>query len=65
MVFKKEYYFRTNGNFDIVNITDHVIKAVNEAGMREGMILIFSPSSTSAITTTEYENGCIADLREW
>jgi secondary thiamine-phosphate synthase enzyme len=31
--------------------------------MDEGVVTIFTPSSTSAITTIEFESGALADLR--
>ncbi len=53
----------TRGNADIVDITEQVARGVTEAGLESGIITIFCPSSTSALTTIEFEPGCVSDLR--
>jgi len=53
----------TRGNADIVDITDLVAKAVFESGVNDGVATIFTPSSTSGLTTIEFESGCLSDLR--
>jgi len=53
----------TRGNTDIHDITAQVAKEVSQSGLKCGIITIFCPSSTSAITTIEYEPGCVSDLR--
>ncbi len=53
----------TRGNADIHDITDQVARAIQQSGLRSGTATIFCPSSTSALTTIEYESGALADLR--
>ena len=53
----------TNGNADIIDITDTVSSRVSESGINNGIVIIFSPSATSAITTIEYESGCVSDFK--
>jgi secondary thiamine-phosphate synthase enzyme len=53
----------TQGNADILDITEQVSRAVVESGLNDGVITLFTPSSTSGLTTIEYESGCISDLR--
>lgn len=53
----------TRGNADILDITERVSSAVSESGLNDGVATIFTPSSTSGLTTIEYESGCISDLR--
>lgn len=53
----------TRGNADILDITDQVTRAVKESGLEDGIVITFCPSSTSALTTIEYESGCLSDLR--
>lgn len=53
----------TRGNGEIHNITLAVQQAVSDAGITDGMVTIFCPSATSALTTLEYESGCISDLQ--
>lgn len=53
----------TQGNADIQDITDQISNAVADSGLESGTITIFTPSATSALTTIEFESGCISDLR--
>lgn len=53
----------TQGDADVLDITEQVSAAVSAAGLHSGTVTIFSPSATSALTTIEYEPGCISDLR--
>lgn len=53
----------TRGNADIQDITDKVAQAVAESGLDNGVVTVFTPSSTSGLTTIEYESGCVSDLR--
>jgi secondary thiamine-phosphate synthase enzyme len=53
----------TKGNTDIQDITDQISGAVSNSGIKDGIVTVFAPSSTSGITTIEFESGCISDLR--
>ena len=54
---------RTQGNADIQDITDQIADAVSKSGLMSGTVTIFCPSSTSALSTIEYESGALSDLR--
>ncbi|MCJ7724221.1 MAG: secondary thiamine-phosphate synthase enzyme YjbQ [Anaerolineales bacterium] len=56
-------HLNTKGNADIIDITSQVNQAVSQSGVVDGVVTIFCPSSTSALTTIEFESGCLADLR--
>ena len=53
----------THGNTDIHNITDELVRLVLESGLKSGLVTIFCPSSTSGLTTVEFEPGALADLK--
>jgi secondary thiamine-phosphate synthase enzyme len=53
----------TRGNTDIHDITDQIASAVSKSGLKAGTVTIFCPSSTSALTTIEYESGAVSDLK--
>jgi secondary thiamine-phosphate synthase enzyme len=53
----------TRGNADLHDITDDIAKAVSASGLKNGTVTVFCPSSTSAVTTIEYESGALDDLR--
>ena len=53
----------TQGQADIIDITPQVAEAVYKSDLQSGVVTIFCPSATSALTTIEYEPGCLSDLR--
>ncbi len=61
-IITKTLDFQTRGNTDIIDITDDVQKALKETNLKEGIITVFVPGATGAITTIEYESGLIEDL---
>ena len=60
---KQTIQLQTEGNADVLDITTQVARAVQESDLRDGIVTVFCPSATSALTTIEYESGCISDLR--
>jgi secondary thiamine-phosphate synthase enzyme len=56
-------HLSTRGNADILDITGQVQEAVSQSGLENGLVTIFTPSATSALTTIEYESGALSDLR--
>ena len=55
---------KTNGNSDIINITDDVQVLINKSGFVEGNATVFIVGSTASISTIEYEAGLKKDLPE-
>ncbi len=53
----------TRGNADLVDITDPVAQCLRDSGLQNGILTIFCPSSTSGLTTIEYESGALNDLK--
>jgi secondary thiamine-phosphate synthase enzyme len=53
----------TRGDGDIHDITDEIARQVSQSGLQNGTVTVFCPSSTSALTTIEYESGALSDLR--
>jgi secondary thiamine-phosphate synthase enzyme len=53
----------TRGQTDVHDITGAVAEVLGRSGLQAGTVTVFCPSSTSALTTIEYEPGCVADLR--
>ena len=56
--------FKTKGEVEIRDITQDVADVVRNSGLRNGIACVFTPSSTSAITTIEFEPGLLRDLPE-
>jgi len=57
-------FLTTQGNTDIVDITQKVQECIQSSGLMNGLVTVFCPSSTSGITTIEYEPGVLQDLRK-
>jgi len=56
-------FLTTQGNTDIIDITQKVIESVDSSTLTNGLVTIFCPSSTSGVTTLEYEPGVQQDLK--
>jgi len=52
----------TQGNGEIVNLTEGVRRVLATSQAQVGMVGVFAPGSTVAITTMEYEPGAVEDL---
>jgi secondary thiamine-phosphate synthase enzyme len=57
-------FLTTQGNTDIIDITQKTIECINSSGLVNGLVIVFCPSSTSGITTIEYEPGVLQDLKK-
>ena len=64
MVMTEHVQFSTRGNGQVLDITDKVRRKVAGCGLGSGIVTLFSPSSTSALTTIEYESGAVHDLQD-
>ena len=61
-VVTKQLSLNTRGEQDIIDITGMVSEAVNESGVKDGVITVFVPGATGALTTIEYEPGLLMDF---
>lgn len=64
MTYQKQINISTKGFCDIVNITDQITDIISDSKIDEGIAVVFTTSSTSAITTIEYEPNLIKDFEE-
>ncbi len=55
--------FATRGDSDIIDITANVSGAVSESGLTDGVVTVFAPGATGAVTTIEYESGLVSDFK--
>ena len=53
----------TQGSTDIQDITKELERLVYESGLTSGTLTVFCPSSTSGLTTVEFEPGAVSDLK--
>jgi secondary thiamine-phosphate synthase enzyme len=60
--YNDEINIRTNGEVDIVDITNQIQDIVSKSKIINGIACIFVPGSTGSITTIEYEPGLKKDF---
>ena len=60
----KYFEINTEGNCDVLDITDYISDALDESAISNGTITVFVPGSTAGVTTIEYESGAVSDLKE-
>jgi secondary thiamine-phosphate synthase enzyme len=63
MVQTREIELSTRGHADTHDLTAGVENLVAESGIRDGLVALFTPSSTSGLTTIEFEDCALEDLR--
>ena len=63
MVHTAELRFSTEGDGDVVDLTEGVMSVVRSSGVADGLVSVFVPGSTAAVTAMEYEPGGVHDLR--
>jgi thiamine phosphate synthase YjbQ (UPF0047 family) len=57
--------FKTEGRREFVRITEDVRQAVEEAGIREGMVLVSAMHITAGVWVNDDEPGIQRDALEW
>ncbi len=55
--------FKTRGGAEIRDLTSAVADVVAGSGLKNGIVTVFCPGSTGAVTTIEFESGAVADLK--
>ncbi|HHE67452.1 MAG TPA: YjbQ family protein [Candidatus Parcubacteria bacterium] len=58
------FTIKTKGFTDIIDITPKIRELIRESGVEEGVCLVSCPGSTCGITTLEYEQGLVKDLKK-
>jgi len=64
MVYSETISLNTKGFADIIDITPKVSLIVEQSAIHDGLVTVFCPGSTAAVTTIEYESGVIRDLQK-
>lgn len=55
---------QSRGFSDIIDITTQVERVLADSNISDGLLTVFVPGSTGSVTTIEYEEGVVEDLRE-
>ena len=61
-VYSDSFSFETAKGTDIVDITSRILDTIKSSCIANGIVCVFSPGSTGAITTIEYEPDLTHDL---
>jgi secondary thiamine-phosphate synthase enzyme len=64
MIHSETISFRTKGFSDILDITPQTEAVIDRSGIKNGLVTVFCPGSTGALTTIEYESGVLRDLQK-
>jgi secondary thiamine-phosphate synthase enzyme len=64
MVLSGAISLSTRGFCDVQDITSRVAAIVGKSTIQNGIVTVFCPGSTGAITTIEYESGVLEDLKK-
>ncbi len=62
-VYTKKITLTTQGQADIIDITERIAYVLSEVGVKDGIVTVFVPGATAAVTTIEYESGVLHDLK--
>ncbi len=65
MVVTRNIYLKTQGQTDIVDITERVVKEVAGSGVKSGTVTVFVTGSTAGVTTIECESGLLTDFKNF
>lgn len=60
----KTISLKTEGQSQVIDITDEIKKYLDKEDMTQGIVHLFIPGATGAITTLEYEEGLINDIKD-
>ncbi|MFC1630029.1 secondary thiamine-phosphate synthase enzyme YjbQ [Patescibacteria group bacterium] len=60
-----KFSIQTKGFNDILDITSEVAQIVEKSNTKDGICVISCPGSTTGLTTLEYEDGLIQDLKKF
>ena len=63
--FRKELYFNLPARRGLVNITKDVQKAVDESGVKEGLVLVNAMNITASVFINDDESGLHQDYEKW
>jgi secondary thiamine-phosphate synthase enzyme len=54
----------TQGDGDVCPLSDRILEIVRDAGVDRGVVTVFVPGATAAITAMEFEPGGVQDLQQ-
>ena len=65
MFYRKELWFNVPQRRKIVRITEDVQQAINESGIKEGLVLVNAMNITASVFINDDESGLHGDYERW
>jgi secondary thiamine-phosphate synthase enzyme len=65
LTYRKELWFHLSKRRGLVNITESVQEAVNESGIREGLVLVNAMNISASVFINAVEKGLHDDFEVW
>jgi secondary thiamine-phosphate synthase enzyme len=62
-VVNKNLGFNTQGEIDFIDLSDRIQQEVSDAGIRNGIVHIFSPHATGILVLTENDTALLEDIK--
>ncbi len=62
-VYTGSFAIESKGFTDIIDITAEVTQIMEQSGAGSGIAVVFVPGSTAGVTSIEYEDGALSDLK--
>ena len=63
-IYSNELFVQTTGRTDVIDLTPEVSTEISNSSVEDGVVTLFIPGSTAALTTIEFESGVINDLKK-
>ena len=63
--YRKELFFQSPNRREIIRITDDVQAAINESGIKEGLVLVNAMHITASVFINDNESGLHHDYEVW
>jgi secondary thiamine-phosphate synthase enzyme len=64
MVITSDLALETAGHTDFIDVTPEVQDRVARSGLHAGIVTVFCPGATGGLTTVEWEDGVLSDVRQ-
>jgi len=58
----EDLHIHSKGEGDMIDLTDRLRAILSRSGLKDGLMTVFVPGSTAAVTTIEYEPGLRRDF---
>ncbi|MCD4717087.1 MAG: secondary thiamine-phosphate synthase enzyme YjbQ [Desulfobacterales bacterium] len=60
----QQIFVQSTGRTDIIDLTEQVSGVLRDSSVQNGAVTLFTPGSTAALTTIEFESGVVNDLKK-